>query len=384
MVDVRIGIAGTGFIARNLAREISRRDGYRVESVLTRRPPGEVDGFDTGVVGNSLEQALSGIDVLVECSGDAIRATDVIAAAVERGLPVVTMNTEFHITTGSSFVGQGLVTEAAGDQPGCLAELHEEAVAMGFKPTAYGNMKGFLNENPSRKDMEYWGGKQGISLSMVTSFTDGTKVQAEQILVGNHFGARLSQEIMLWTPVEDQAEASAVLAAAADEAGGPIADFVVSRNLPHGVFIVATHDEAQAPALEYYKLGPGPHYTLIRNNIFVHLEILKTIDRVLRTGEALLHNSRKPTMSLAAIAKRDLQPGERIDEAIGSFELRGSAVRITDRPDLVPIGLIQAATITAPVAEGEHLSFDHVDLPETAALEHWFTIRASVIDSDGN
>lgn len=378
MTEVRVGIAGTGFIARHLAREISRRDGYRVESVLTRRPPGEVDGFDTGAVGNSLDAAVRDIDVLVECSGDAIRATAVIGAAVERRLPVVTMNTEFHITTGSSFVGESLVTEAAGDQPGCLAELHEEVVAMGFEPVAYGNMKGFLNENPSREDMEYWGAKQGISLPMVTSFTDGTKVQAEQILVGNFFATRLTRENMLGAPVEGQAEASAVLAEAAHSAGGRIADYVVSRNLPHGVFIVATHDDAQQPALEYYKLGPGPHYTIIRNNIFVHLEILKTIDRVLTTGVPLLTNSAAPTMSLAAVAKQDLAPGTSITEGIGSFEVRGSAVEISARPSHVPIGLLQRVTIERPVPAGSVLTFDDVSLPDSDALDRWRRITAAV------
>lgn len=371
MSDVNIAIAGSGFIASNLATEISRRDGYHVRSVLTRRPPDEVDGFDTGTVSNSLNEALSGVDVLIECSGDAIRATDVIAAACERNLPVVTMNTEFHITTGSSFIGEGLVTEAAGDQPGCLAELHEDAVAMGFEPVAYGNMKGFLNEDPTREDMEFWGGKQGISLAMVTSFTDGTKVQAEQILVGNHFGATLTQENMLGTPCDSQAEASQILAEAAQRTGAPIADFVVSANLPHGVFIVASHDAAQAAALEYYKLGPGPHYTIIRNNIFVHLEILKTVNRVLETGNPLLDNSSTPTMSLAAVAKRDLAPGDTIAEGIGSFDVRGTAVNIADRPDHIPIGLIQNAVLQTSVDRGQILTSSDVSIPDSAAVKRW-------------
>ena len=98
------------------------------------------------------------------------------------------MNSEFHVTVGSYFVDKGLVTEAEGDQPGVLAQLHEEAISMGFKPLVYGNIKGFLNENPTADDMEYWGNKSGISLDMVTSFTDGTKVQIEQTLVANGLG----------------------------------------------------------------------------------------------------------------------------------------------------------------------------------------------------
>ena len=183
MGDIRIGVVGTGFIGNHFVMSLDRHDGYSANRVLTRRPVDDVAGFPESTLTNSIDELVDNVDVVVECSGDPIWATDVVNSAVESGVPVVTMNTEFHITTGSAFVGRGLVTEAAGDQPGCLAVLHEEAMAMGFRPIGYGNMKGFLNLDPTPDDMRYWGAKQGISLSMVTSFTDGTKVQAEQILV---------------------------------------------------------------------------------------------------------------------------------------------------------------------------------------------------------
>lgn len=376
MADLAVAISGTGFIARHLAMEIGRRDGYRLSHVLTRRRPDHVDGFDLDLVTDSVEVALEGADVLVECTGDAIWATDVIEAAVEAGLPVVTMNTEFHITTGSSFVGRGLVTEAAGDQPGCLAELHEDAVAMGFQPIVYGNMKGFLNENPSREDMEFWGRKQGISLEMVTSFTDGTKVQAEQILVGNHFGATIAQENMLGPACDSLSDGVEMLIAAHRQTGVPLTEYLVSRNLSHGVFIVATHDEAQSAALSYYKLGDGPYYTIIRNNIFVHLEILKTIDRIMTGGGILLDNSRRPSLGLAAVAKQPLQPGVAISPAIGSFQIRGTAVRIAERPDHVPIALLDGATVERPLEPGEVITYADVSVPDSNAQSAWTSIAS--------
>lgn len=67
------------------------------------------------------------------------------------------MDAELHVTTGSYLTRKpGLITEAEGDQPGCLAALKEEALAMGFQILAYGNIKGFLKLNPSRDDMQYW------------------------------------------------------------------------------------------------------------------------------------------------------------------------------------------------------------------------------------
>lgn len=376
MADVRIGLVGTGFIGTHFAVSLDRHNGYRIGSVLTRRDPSQVKGVPEEVITNSIDDLVGSCDVVVECSGDAIWATEVVAHAIEADRPVVTMNTEFHITSGSAFVGRGLITEAEGDQPGCLAALHKEAVAMGFEPIVYGNMKGFLNLDPTRDEMEYWAAKQGISLPMVTSFTDGTKVQAEQILVANHFGATLISEGMLGAPVDSLEHAATLLADHHERIGRPVSDFVVGGGLPHGVFIVARHDERQQSALEYFKLGKGPNYTLIRNNIFVHLEILKTVKEVMERELVLLDNSANPELSLAAIAKTNLQPGDRIPNGIGSFELRGHAVRITRHPDHVPIGLVNNAEIVEPVSRGEILESRHVSLPDSLAASLWKEISS--------
>lgn len=371
MTRARLGIVGTGFIATHLALSTDANPDYSIASVLTRRRPNSVTGFPEGVVTNSPGSLIASVDLIIECSGDPLWATEVIAEAIGAGVPVVTVDTEFHITTGSAFVGQGLVTEAEGDQPGSLAALHEDAVAMGFSPVAYGNMKGFLNHDPTREDMEYWGEKQGISLPMVTSFTDGTKVQAEQILVGNHFGATIASEGMLSPAVENLQDGADRLAEGYEATGRPITDYIVGSGLPHGVFIVATHDERQAPALSYYKMGDGPYYTLIRSNVLVHLEVFKTVRRVLETGTVLLDNSANPELSLAAKAKRSLSPGERVESAIGSFDLRGHAVRIEDHPDHVPIGLIRDATVAGPVERGQLIRDDDLELPESLAARLW-------------
>ena len=371
MAEIAVGIVGTGFIATHFAISLEKQAGYTTRRVLTRRKLDQISGFPNAVLTNSIDDLVSDVDVIVECSGDPVWATEVVAAAVEADRPVVTMNTEFHITTGSAFVGRGIVTEAEGDQPGCLASLHEDALAMGFNPVAYGNMKGFLNLDPTPEDMEYWAARQGISIPMVTSFTDGTKVQAEQILVANHFGATITKGGMRAASVDSLSEGAEALAAAYERTGRPISDYVVGGALPHGVFLIATHDEKQAAALSYYKLGDGPYYTIIRNNIFVHLEILKTIRRVLESGRVLLDNSSSPELSLAAIAKRDLPSGKRIKNGIGSFDLRGHAIRIEDHPDHIPIGLIQHATIAKPVKTGTLLTAEHVELPDSLAYKMW-------------
>lgn len=364
----RLGIVGTGYIASHLGFSLVRRPEYVVHRILTRRDPSTVSGFPERVITNSIDDLVSNSDLIVECSGDPIWATEVIGAAVEASRPVVTMNTEFHITAGSAFADH-LVTEAEGDQPGSLAALHEEAVLMGFEPLVYGNLKGFYNPDPSYEDMSFWASKQGFSIEKVTSFTDGTKVEAEQILVGNRFGADIGPDGMTGYEVGSIEEGAEKLVELTRIRGSKITDFVVNRSFPHGVFVVATHDDRQARALANVKMGSGPHYTLLKHDTFVHLEVVKTIKRVLDTGRVLLNNSTHPTLSLAAVAKRRIERGERIDTTFGSFAIGGRAVRIADHPRHVPLGLLQGAVLEERIEPGGIVSFDQVDLVESGALK---------------
>lgn len=370
---------GTGFIARQFTRTFHNRQGLRVEKVLTRRDLNQVNDFpQADALTNALDDLLESCDVVVECSGDAIYASDVVSGAFAAERPVVTMNSEFHVTAGSYFVGKGRLTESEGDQPGALAALHRFVTEMGFRPLVYGNLKGFLNHNPTRKEMERWAAKQGISLAMNTAFTDGTKVQIEQALVANAFGATIAQTGMLGPREEDFEAAGAKLASHAHRLDQPISDYVVSTRAPHGVFIVADHDNADPAALKYFKLGDGPTYLLLRPNIFVHLELPRTIRQLLRTGEQLLDNSPNPTIGIAALTKQPVKSGARIETAIGSFEFRGTAIRIRDFPGHVPIGLLQDAVIVRDLEPEQMVMIDDVELPQTTALRAWQSIHDRV------
>jgi predicted homoserine dehydrogenase-like protein len=74
---------------------------------------------------------------------------------------------------------------------------------------------------------------------------------------------------------------------------------------------------------------------------------------------------------VAAIAKRDLKVGERIKKGIGSFDVRGIAIKIDDDREHIPIGLVADVTIKRDVPEGKRLTFDDVELPDTLAARIW-------------
>lgn len=377
----KVGIVGTGFIAQGLIKAIQNQKDLVVSKVLTRRKIENLGSFlNNEVLTNSVWELIENSEIIVECTGDVIFGTEVIDKAFLASLPVITMNSELQVTTGSYFANKGFITEAEGDQPGCLAALKENIVQMGFKPLVYGNLKGFLNLNPTRKDMEYWGKKNNLSLQMVTSFTDGTKVQIEQALVANGLGADILQTGLLRPESEDVDSGGSYLAEKAKVHDSAISDYLVCPKGPAGVFITAEHEENQRDALRYFKLGEGPYFTLIQNFHLCHLEILKTIRRVLNKGGVLLNNSSEPVISVGAVAKTKLNRGEKITHGIGSFKVRGEALRLKENKGHLPIGLLNSAVIIRPIEEGQFITFDDVEIPESLALKAWMEIESKAIN----
>jgi predicted homoserine dehydrogenase-like protein len=324
---------------------------------------------------NALDAVIESSDVVFECTGDPFYVATTVGAVLDAGIPVVTMNSEFHSTIGSHFVQRGLLSEAEGDQPGSLAALYEDAVALGFTPLVCANMKAFLNLNPTPEEMDYWAKRQNYSLEMVTSFTDGTKVQIEQCLVANGLGMDIAQEGLIGLPTKDLEIAAAELGGIAEKLGAPISDFILDRSMPHGVFIIARHDEGQVIPLRNFKMGDGPYYVLVKQYCLAHLEVFKTIERVICDRRPLLNNSAEPRISVASVAKGELKPGDTISRGCGSFDLRGICVKINERPDHLPICLASDVRIRQHVEPGQIVTMDDVELPESEALSVWEAIR---------
>ena len=379
-MTTRVGIVGSGYISRGLTAAILASQDMDISCVLTRTAcEGRADFPHNELLTSSLDRLIENSDVVVECSGSVIHATAVVDAALAAGLPVVTMDAEMQVTTGSYFVGKGVFTEAEGDQPGCLAALSEDVVAMGFRPLVYGNVKGFLNLEPPQKDMNYWAERQGISLDKCIAFTDGTKVQVEQALVANGLGAGIAADRLLGLRDDDLAHGAQTLAVAASQNGHPLSDFIVCPKAPPGVFIVGCHQTEQQQYLRNFKLGDGPYYMLLRNYHLCHLEVGKTVRRVMQGNAELLNNSANPSIGVAAITKRPLESGHVIERGIGSFDTRGVAVRIVQNPNHVPIGLLDGAVTKRRIEHGEMLTWSDVDVPDSIALDAWASISSRVV-----
>lgn len=370
----RIGVVGTGFIARGFLFTLGHQAQLEPGYVLTRRPLSDfADGFPVprDRITNDLDKLLKTSDLIVECTGDAIYGTEVSYRALRTGLPVVTMNAELQTVSGTMLSRLGTFVEAEGDQPGSLAALDEEVRTMGFRPVVYGNIKRFLNINPAREEMEYWAKRQGISLDQVTAFTDGTKVQIEQALTANALGATIACRNLSGIACKEVEDGARRLAEIAEGFAKPISDYVLTPTGPAGVFIVATHEGEQKPYLEYLKLGSGPFYVIVQPYHLCHLEIPKTVLRILTGKGYSFNNGQNPTVQVAAVAKRPIAAGEKLKRGLGSFVTRGEAVKISNFPNAVPIALLQDTIFIKPVAEGQIITFDDVETPPSRAREMW-------------
>jgi predicted homoserine dehydrogenase-like protein len=368
----KIGIVGTGFIATGLAKFLQNHQDFQISKVLTRRPLETVNTLPSHFFTNSTQELTDSSDIIIECSGDVLHATNVILEATSCNKKVLTINSEFHVTTGSYFAKKGFyVTEADGDQPGCLARLKIEIEGMGFEPAAYVNLKGFLNPNPTEEEMLYWSNKQNLSLDQTISFTDGTKLQIEQAFVANGLGATIGLNGIEGRTVE-RLEDLDYLVDMATELGQPVSDYVLCKGSPPGVLIVAKNKEMdRIPGyLPFSRLATTncSAYVLLRPYHLTFLEAISTIKQVVNGAPVLLNNSAEPTITVASIAKRKIRRGDIIKRGAGGFDVRGHAVRIADYPDAVPVCLLKNSRVIRDIEPGAVVKFDDVDMDDSNAL----------------
>lgn len=381
---VRVGLSGSGFVARALFPLLEASPDFTVTGVLTRRPVALSAGaFPEALLTNAAEALIEKADIVLECSGDTLHAAEVLAAAGAAGRRLVTMNAEAQVTVGTELLHMGFsLTEAHGDQPGATAELDAEVRAIGFTPVAYVNLKGFHDPDPTPESMRYWSEKQKSTLAAVTSYTDGGKMQIEQVLIANGLGAGIAKQGMIGGAVDDLLDLG-YLAAEATRVGRPVSDWIVHPKGPKGVLVLATSEDAErTPDYSVFtkvRTHDGRAYMLLKPHYFVHLEVPKTLRGVVAGAAPLITNGLAPTVSIAAVTKRALPAGTRIGTGLGGFELRGEAAAIAEAPDAVPITLLDGAVTRHALDKGAVVTEADVDVPDSLARRLWARTAARVL-----
>ena len=132
------------------------------------------------------------------------------------------------------------------------------------------------------------------------------------------------------------------------------------------IFCLAEHtDPKQRHYLNLYKLGEGPLYPFWIPYHLPHFEAPNAIARVVLFGDNLAPPLAGPVVEVCAVAKRDLEAGEVLDE-YGMYMTYGEAANVEEMSSgrYLPEGLVEGCRLRRAIGKDEVLTYDDVDLPQ--------------------
>jgi predicted homoserine dehydrogenase-like protein len=137
-----------------------------------------------------------------------------------------------------------------------------------------------------------------------------------------------------------------------------------------GVFVtVRILDERIDADLKYLKVGKGKYFTFFRPYHLWFLEAPISIARAYLARETTLVPLDKPVADVMTIAKRDLQPGDRLDE-FGGYTFYGLMDRAQEfrNQNALPVGLAVGAKVQNAISAGQVITWDDVKLDENSTV----------------
>jgi predicted homoserine dehydrogenase-like protein len=331
----------------------------------------------------------TGVEVVVEATGDPIVGAEHALLAIEAGRHVVMVNVEADVLVGPVLARRaaaaGVVySQAYGDQPALICELVDWARAVGLPVVAAGKGTKYLPAYHASTPETVWGhyglsperaSAGGMNAKMFNSFLDGTKSSIEMAAVANATGLDVPDDGLAFPPC-GTAELATIMRPR--EEGGALGrkgtvEVVSSLNrdgspvagdLRWGVYVVF---EAPTRYVERcfaeYGLVTSPcgrYSALWRPYHLIGLELGISVASAALRGE--------PTGApagwrgdVAACAKRDLAAGEVLDGEGGERvwgRLVPAARSRTER--LLPIGLASRVRLARAVERGALLTLDDV------------------------
>jgi predicted homoserine dehydrogenase-like protein len=393
---IRVGMIGAGFMGRGLANQIVNSvPGMRLVAVANRTlanaerayaeagvEPVRVEGateLDAAIEKGTpavLEDAFELIkavhlDCIVDVTGAVEFGARVTVAAIERGLPVVTMNAELDGTVGPLLAHRAreagvVLTGADGDQPGVQGNLLRFVQGLGVTPLVAGNIKGLQDEYRTPTTQKAFAERWGQDPYMVTSFADGTKISFEQAIVANAFGLTVPKRGMNgWDHEGHVDELTDKFDVDELRELGGIVDYVVKAKPGPGVYVLGTHDDPkQRHYLELYKLGKGPLYSFYTPYHLCHFEVPNSVVRAVDFADAALAPPAGPHVDVVATAKHDLDTGQTVD-GLGGYDTYGVAesTAVTRAEGLLPMGVAEGCVLKRNVAKDAVLTYADVTLP---------------------
>jgi predicted homoserine dehydrogenase-like protein len=411
---LRVGLVGAGQMGRGLAAQLLRMPGITLSAVLDVQhdravealtqagiAPSEVEDTADAVAvierGGSLAltsvDMLAGLplDVVVEATGVPEVAVSVAVQALAAGINVATLTVEADVTVGRYLAQLGEQSEAIysvcrGDEPVETKILVDFARDLNFEVICAGKGKNNpLDPYATPESLGERASQKQMNPKMLTSFVDGSKAMIEMASLANTTGLGVSKRGMFGPPstVETLHETFALAkdGGIIEQAG--VVDYCTGPVAP-GVFVVIRTDDPYVHhEMTYLQMGDGPYFALYRPYHLASIEAPLTVYEIVLDKRPSL-TSEHWTAEVGAQSKRALKAGERID-GIGGMMVRGLIDPAEDfaRDGLVPLGVLAGATLKRDVPVDHTLTYDDVELDESALIVRMRRIQESM-EQDGS
>lgn len=402
---IRVGVSGAGWIGSGFVAQVALMQGMLVnvladaDTRLARQaflatglPPEDIvetdhpglaeDALRSGkrVITGSYRLAaqLESVDIVADVTPYPSTGAETAYACIQHGKDIVMVNIEADVTVGHilhRLAQQAgvLYTVSSGDEPGCLMELWDFVTALGYEPIVIGKGKNNpLNSQATPDLVAESARKANKDPFTVASYVDGTKTMFEMTCAANATGCRPMQRGM----IGPQATLENVSQIFALEEDGGIAkfpgavDFVQGNSMSGGVFVtVRIPDERIRLDLEYLKVGKGKYCTFFRPYHLWFLEAPLSVARACLHRQTTLVPLDIPVADSMTVAKRSLQPGERLDD-FGGYTFHGvmDHAEVARSLNALPVGLAPGAVVAQPVPAGQIVTWDDVRLDESSLV----------------
>src|SRR3989442_1716016 len=396
---IRVGVIGAGFMGQGLTNQIVHSvPGLRMPAIYNRKREGALGVHRSAVWGvarsvssrashdEAVRRGLPAvaedpyticrspeIDVVIDVTGSVEFGARVILEAFAHRKSVVLMNAEVDATIGPILRVYGrkhgqILSCCDGDEPGVQMNLVRWVKGMGLIPRVVGNVKGLQDPYRNPTTQKGWAERWGQNAAMVTSFADGSKISFEESIVANATGFKVRSRGMSRGLKYDGSILEIQNLYDIDElrALGGIVDYTVGPPLIK-VFVLAEHeDPKQRHYLNLYKMGEGPLYPFWTPYHLVHFETPFSIARVVLFQDELAPPLGGPMVEVCAVAKRDLKPGEVLDE-YGMSTTYGEAVNAEEMSGgrYLPEGLVEGGKPKRHIPTDPVLTYADVELPES-------------------
>jgi predicted homoserine dehydrogenase-like protein len=388
---IRVGLVGAGEMGTDIVSRIAHMRGITVGAISELKPGaaarsveiayGSADRVSevataeaanaamerAGIAVTDNVEALLGaglIDVVVDATGIPAVGAEIGLRAMEQGKHLVMMNVEADVTIGAYLRAEadrlGVVYSlGAGDEPSSCMELVEFVSAMGHRIVCAGKGKNNpLNIDATPAEYLDEATRRNMNPRMLVEFVDGSKTMVEMAAIANATGL-IPDRPGMHGPVAGREALNKVLIPQA--AGGVLSsgegrvDYTVGQGVAPGVFVVAEMDHPRIrERMEDLKMGEGPYFTFLRPYHLTSLEVPLTCARAVLYGKADMVPLPRPVAEVCAIAKKDLAPGETLDQ-IGEYCYRAWIMEAAEAraAAAIPCGLLAGARVLAPIRKGD-------------------------------